>query len=211
MEESGQLKDVIALCTNNGIGVFPRPTPLVASIGIIVIITAIRTDSPLIVLVGQEVITRWVSGVEGVEHALFSSFQFPMRANVDSVRVTDIKDSTRTGRSYPSSIWTVAHIEKLRVNTHLEHGGYRCTQVVIGGAKPILPRDLHGHINAGVIVLALKLGSILIVSILFKRQPKGRFNAQHIHPIIQITIEGGGSCCVQTLPRLGTDNSWFGS
>ena len=189
---------------------FPRPTPLVASIGSIVIETAIRTDSPLIVLVGQEVITRWVSGVEGVEHALCSSFQFPMRANVDSVCVTDIKDTTRTGRSHPS-IGTVAHIVKLRVNTHLEHGGYRCTQVVVGGAKLILPRDLHGHINAGVIVLALKLGSILIVSIHCKRRPKGRFNAQHIHPIIQITIEGGGGCCVQTLPRLGTDKSWFGS
>ena len=78
---------------------FPRPTPLVASIGSIVIDTAIRTDSPLIVLVGQEVIARWVSGVEGVEHALFSSFQFPMRANVDSVRVTDIKYSIITGSS----------------------------------------------------------------------------------------------------------------
>ena len=133
-----------------------------------------------------------------------------MRANVDPVRITDIKDSTRTGRSL-RSIGTVAHIEKLRVNTHLEHGGYRCTQVVLVGAKPILPWDLHGHIYAGVIVLALKLGNILIVSIHCKRQPKGRFNAQHIHPIIQITIEGGGSCCVQTLPRLGTDMSWFGS
>ena len=191
---------------------FPRPTPLVASFGIIVIETAIRTDRPLIVLVGQEVIARWVSGVEGVEHALICSFQFPMRANVDPVRVTDIKDRfvTSTGRSWPRTQGTVAHIVKLRINTHLDHGGYRCTQVVVGGAKLILPRDLHGHINAGVIVLALKLGSILIVSILCKRQPKGRFNAQHIHPIIQITIEGGGSCCQQTLPRLGTDMSWFG-
>jgi len=167
--------------------VFPRPTPLVASFGIIVIETAIRTDRPLIVLVGQEVIARWVSGVEGVEHALICSFQFPMRANVDPVRVTDIKDRfvTSTGRSWPRTQGTVAHIVKLRINTHLDHGGYRCTQVVVGGAKLILPRDLHGHINAGVIV-------------------------QHIHPIIQITIEGGGSCCQQTLPRLGTDMSWFG-
>jgi hypothetical protein len=139
-------------------------------------LSAIRTDRPLIVFVGQEVITRCVSGVEGVEHALLSTAKFPMSANVDPVRVTDIKESTITGRSWPS-IGTVAHIEKLCVNTDLEHGGYRCTQVVFVGVKLILPRDLHGHINAGVIVLALKLGSILIISILCRRQPKGRFNA----------------------------------